>query len=148
MISTSTRLPLWLLQLDLLMTCLLGKYIQAFLTWRIVWYRQVASSLLSRWSLPLDHLCLRRNSRISWWNSAFTINHIFFASSHSKYLLSLAWSQHCSNMSCTSKRVSNQGTGTEQPGAREAKDSTRGPAAWPTRDRHLPRWLAGQNWAR
>ena len=148
MISTSARLPLCLLQLDLLKTCLLGRYIQAFLTWRIVWYRQVASSLLSRWSLPLDHLFVRRYSRISWWNSPLTIIRIFFASSHSKYLLSLAWSQHCSNMSCTSKRVSNQGTGTEQPGAREAKDSTRGPAAWPTRDRHLPRWLAGQNWAR
>ena len=104
MISTSTRLPLCLLQLDLLKTCLLGRYIQAFLTWRSVWYRQVASSLLSRWSLPLDHFCLRRNSRISWWNSPLTINRIFFASSHNKNQLSLAWSQHWSNMSYANKR--------------------------------------------
>ena len=104
MISTSTRLPLCLLQLDLLKTCLLGRWIQAFLTRRSVWYRQVASSLLSRWSLPLDHFCLRRNSRISWWNSPLTINRIFFASSHNKYPLSLAWSQHWSNMSYANKR--------------------------------------------
>ena len=104
MISTSTRLPLCLLQLDLLKTCLLGRYIQAFLTWRSMWYRQVAPSLLSRWSLPLDHFCLRRNSRISWWNSPLTINRIFFASSHNKYPLSLAWSQHWSNMSYANKR--------------------------------------------
>ena len=104
MISTSTRLPLCLLQLDLLKTCLLGRYIQAFLTWRSMWCRQVAPSLLSRWSLPLDHFCLRRNSRISWWNSPLTINRIFFASSHNKYPLSLAWSQHWSNMSCANTR--------------------------------------------
>ena len=157
-IYQTTTLPRCLLVMDLVKTCRADGCCKR-LVWLAGGFRPSShegacgsDKLLlffsPRWSLPLDHLCLRRNSRISWWNSAFTINHIFFASSHSKYLLSLAWSQHCSNMSCTSKRVSNQGTGTEQPGAREAKDSTRGPAAWPTRDRHLPRWLAGQNWAR
>ena len=44
--------------------------------------------------------------------------------------------------------VSDHGTGTEQAGAREAKDSTRVPATRPTHDQQLPQWLAGPNWAR
>ena len=112
-IYQTTTLPRCLLVMDLVKTCRADGCCKR-LVWLAGGFRPSSHEVACgsdklllffspRWSLPLDHLCLRRNSRISWWNSAFTINHIFFASSHNKYPLSLAWSQHWSNMSCANK---------------------------------------------